>query len=353
MSITIGDTFTEIRVEPYTSKLDLDEVTGSLRPGALANMTKYCSIKWGKHQIQKIEPGVLSHLSGLSLMLDESYKHQIGDALHPHAEPYIHDSNREFVPVGRCFWLWKQEGAFEFSPDERVKWIISPYQTDGQFRFVKAFGSKSVSIIKIGWVSESTPIIEKPIEPASIEKPFYGILTLSSMLDAVIQRLGVIEARLDRVEGNQKSSALPMPRFFLELKESDMVHKGFIPSNVTHLDCDNIMYDRLEPGVIPDSVTHLYVNMLTAKSLIPASVKHLFVFGVRDSLNIPKTVEHVYLHVNCEECAPAHPHYLFYISDVGIPKPYLDRAKYDFGEQTLSSPFDRSLAIVKRTLREQ
>lgn len=358
MSIVIGDTHTEITIKPNTRKLDLDEVMGSIKPGALANMSNYCSIKWGIHQTQRIEPGVFSHLSKLSLMLDESYKHTIEDVLHSDAEPYIHDSNRELVPVGRCFWLWKREGAFKFSPEEKVKWtIISGPKTDMQFGFVKSFGPNSVQIVKLEWKPdpEPTPVVKL------VGKPVAGILSLfslSSRLDTVLKRLDTIDARLDRVEANQKplvQPALPItqPKVVMRLKATDRVGMGVIPINVTHLDCDNINYDELKPGVIPDSVTHLYVMKFTKKSRIPASVKHLFVYYMDGSVDIPETVEHVYVHVNCEEDAPARPHYLFYISLRGIPDNYIHKAKYDFGEQTIIRPFNHSLAIVKRTAKVQ
>ena len=103
MAINIGPTYTDITIEPNTISLDLDEVTGSIRPGALANMCPYGNIKWGKHQTDKIEPGVIPYLDFVSLMLDETYKYPADDI--GCDDLYIHDSNREFAPTKGDFWF--------------------------------------------------------------------------------------------------------------------------------------------------------------------------------------------------------------------------------------------------------
>lgn len=172
--IQVGPIYTDIQIEKGTKDLDLDEVEGNIRPGALdsfARETEKCHIKWGVNQTQEIGEGVLSHLQDLRLMLDENYKHPIKEGtVHPKATLYINNENRALAPTNRSFWFWKLEGEIEFNDEEKAKWITRYTQRDVEFKFVKAH-SKPVSISYVTWKPQPIVVVAESAVDSVITEP--------------------------------------------------------------------------------------------------------------------------------------------------------------------------------------
>ena len=110
MSLSIGKTYTDVSIPDGTIRLEFpDTIMGTISPGSLANLGPYAVIKWGINMTDKIEAGVIPE--GCSLMLDETYKHSIDEAIPMSVHLYIHESVGQYGPLDRKFWLWSRDAT--------------------------------------------------------------------------------------------------------------------------------------------------------------------------------------------------------------------------------------------------
>lgn len=123
MTITVGNTYTELTIEAGQEELIFPEnFNGMIRPGDIPPSVKH--IRFDEEFNQELKPGVINETVE-KLVLREGYRHHLLPGAIPEATNlYIYDRNREFVPADRSFFLYEYitAGNIYASESERSVW---------------------------------------------------------------------------------------------------------------------------------------------------------------------------------------------------------------------------------------
>lgn len=121
--IAVGKTYQQVTIEEGTKNVTLPkDFTGPISPGAFPSSVRSVAIPKGFNT--ELEPGVITDTIKY-LYLGEGYKHHIKPGTMPASTKiYIFDANREYAPLDRPFYLWRNTGTgnIEFSEDDKSKW---------------------------------------------------------------------------------------------------------------------------------------------------------------------------------------------------------------------------------------
>ena len=246
MSILVGKSYQDIRLDGATELILTPKFTGPIRPGALKGLVK---IRFHDEYNCELEPGVITD-EVTTLVLGKGYKHKLGpDVLPASTKVYLHDDNREFAPSDRPFVLYRfsGDGTIDFTSNEHANVNLHPakYATpdrsfyqhlekvmDGVILWTMHITPKALVAPVTKSVAVVEPVIEPVSEPNTAPEPATVPLAASEPIIAPVpEPVSDIEAlRQELAQANLKIDALTatFDQRFNDLKKLILATGGFL-----------------------------------------------------------------------------------------------------------------------------
>lgn len=158
MTVTVRGVYTDIKIDQGTDLVCFpDDMTGSIRPGALDKVAHGAVIIWGKNMTAPIDPLVFPVSKACHLVLGPSHKHPLTKEIMDRVSfVYIHKSNQKTGRKFRGYYLWDdQDQSLPGNNRDRFDSpipasLLKHYGQTRRYAYYRTDGSELCSMITIG-----------------------------------------------------------------------------------------------------------------------------------------------------------------------------------------------------------